>query len=234
MRLLIVEDDQDGREMLTELFRMHAWQVTPVPSAAAAMVALRAGGFDVVISDENLEGASGSAMLREASEEGLLRDVGALMYTADPSELDLPPGVRVLKKPLGIAQLVDEVTAALAEPPDSGERLTASSKAGRSLVELVLYVTESEQSHRALRAMQRVLDGMSARGVSTPGVKVIIRNLDREPLAAADDPITTTPVLVKNRPGAKERFVGNLDSAHSLAALIHHLEGSCPPSSRAR
>ena len=26
MRLLIVEDDLDGREMLTELFRLHAWQ----------------------------------------------------------------------------------------------------------------------------------------------------------------------------------------------------------------
>ena len=115
MRLLIVEDDQDGREMLTELFRMNAWQVTPVESTRAAMVELRAGGFDVVISDENLAGASGSAMLREASEAGLLRDVGALMYTAEPGDLELPPGVRVLKKPLGIAQLVNEVTAAL--PP---------------------------------------------------------------------------------------------------------------------
>jgi DNA-binding NtrC family response regulator len=229
MRLLIVEDDQDGREMLTELFRMHAWEVTPVPSTAAAMVELRAGGFDVVISDENLEGASGSAMLREASKEGLLRDVGALMYTAEPGDLELPPGVRVLKKPLGIAQLVDEVTAALAEPPGSGERLTAQPKTRRSPMELVLYVTESEQSGRALRAMQRVLAGMSK-----PGVKVIIRNLDREPLAEADDPITITPVLIKNGPGAKERFVGNLDSAHSLAALIHDLECSCPPSSRAR
>ena len=123
MRLLIVEDDQDGREMLTELFRMNAWQVTPVESTRAAMVELRAGGFDVVISDEDLAGASGSAMLREASEAGLLRDVGALMYTAEPGDLELPPGVRVLKKPLGIAQLVNEVTAALAEVPGSGEPL---------------------------------------------------------------------------------------------------------------
>ena len=155
MRLLIVEDDQDGREMLTELFRMNAWQVTPVE----AMVELRAGGFDVVISDEDLAGASGSAMLREASEAGLLRDVGALMYTAEPGDLELPPGVRVLKKPLGIAQLVNEVTAALA-------------------------------------------------------------------------PIT--PVLGKNCPGARESFLGNLDSARSLAALIHELESACPPSSHAR
>jgi DNA-binding NtrC family response regulator len=226
MRLLIVEDDQDGREMLTELFRMHAWQVTPVPSTAAAMVELRAGGFDVVISDENLAGASGSAMLREASEQGLLRDVGALMYTAEPGDLELPPGVRVLKKPLGIAQLVDEVKAALGEAPGSGERVKAA-RTGSTRVELVLYVTGSEQSRRALRAMRSVLEGIDA-----PRVKVIIRNLDHEPLAAADEPIPVTPVLVKNRPGAEERFVGNLDSTRSLAALIHDLECACPPSSR--
>ena len=169
MRLLIVEDDQDGREMLTELFRMHGWQVTPVPSTEAGMVELRTSDFDVVLSDENLEGASGSAMLREASEEGLLQDVGALMYTAAPGELELPPGVRVLHKPMGITRLLEEVTAAAADPPSSGERVKP-----------------------------------------------------RGPV---------TPALVKNRPGAKQRFVGNLDSTRSLAALIHELESSGPPSS---
>ena len=219
--------------MLTELFRMHAWEVTPVPSTAAAMVELRAGGFDVVISDENLCGASGSAMLREASKEGLLRDVGVLMYTAEPGELELPPGVRVLQKPLGIARLLDEVAAAANaneadEAPGSGERVKAR-PSQRPRVELELYVTDSPQSRRALRAMERVLDDSNA-----PRVKVIIRNIDHEPLASAEDPIAVTPVLVKNRPGEKERFVGNLDSARSLGALIRELESSSPPSSRAR
>jgi DNA-binding response OmpR family regulator len=226
MRLLIVEDDQDGREMLTELFRMHAWDVTPVPSTAEAMVELRAGGFDVVISDENLAGASGSAMLREASEEGLLQDVGALMYTAEPGQLELPPGVRVLQKPLGIARLLDAVAAAVSDAPGSGERLKAKPKQ-RSPVELVLYVNDSAPSRRALRAMQRALDEVNA-----SHVKVIIRNIEEEPLESEDDDIAVTPVLVKNRPGEPERFVGNLDSARSLAALIHDLESRSPPSSR--
>ena len=126
MRLLIVEDDQDGREMLTELFRMQSWHVTPVPDTRAAMVELRAGGFDVITSDEDLDGKSGSAMLREASREGLLERVGALMYTAEPSQLELPPGVRVLQKPMGITRLLEEVAAAAsqsASAPSSGERL---------------------------------------------------------------------------------------------------------------
>jgi DNA-binding response OmpR family regulator len=126
MRLLIVEDDQDGREMLTELFRMHAWEVTPVSSTVAAMAELRAGGFDVVISDENLASASGSAMLREASKLGLLHNVGTLMYTADPGHLELPPGVRVLRKPMAITRLVDEVLAAVNDLPRSSARSLAA------------------------------------------------------------------------------------------------------------
>lgn len=114
MRLLIVEDDLDGREMLAELFRMHDWEVTAVPTTHAAMLELRSGSFDVVISDEDLEGHSGSSMLREACDEGLLDHVGALMYTAEPSELDVPSGVRVLRKPLGITQLLHEAKAAAA------------------------------------------------------------------------------------------------------------------------
>lgn len=133
MRLLIVEDDRDGREMLTELFRMHAWQVTPVPTTAAAMVELRAGGFDVVISDENLEGASGSAMLREASKLGLLQNVGALMYTAAPGQLELPPGVRVLHKPMGITRLLDEVAAANVITHELESRVPPSSRSSGNL-----------------------------------------------------------------------------------------------------
>ncbi len=115
MRLLIVEDDPDGREMLAELFRLHAWDVTAVATTEDGLHALRSGQFQVVISDENLGGESGSTMLRVASAEGLLCRVGALMYTAEPSRLDVPGGVRVLRKPLGICALLDEAASAAAD-----------------------------------------------------------------------------------------------------------------------
>lgn len=122
MRLLIVEDDLDGREMLSELFRLHDWEVTAVPSTTSGLELLRSGGFDVVISDEDLCGQSGSCMLREADREGLLGNVGVLMYTAEPTDLDVPEGVRVLRKPLGIHRLLDEAEAIVPEvqqPPCS-------------------------------------------------------------------------------------------------------------------
>jgi DNA-binding response OmpR family regulator len=111
MRLLIVEDDLDGRELLTELFRAQDWTVSAVPTASAGLRALRSGAFDVIISDENLEGESGSRMLRQASAEGLLCQVRTLMYTAAPGELDVPLGTLVLRKPLGVARILREAQA---------------------------------------------------------------------------------------------------------------------------
>ena len=125
MRLLIVEDDPDGRELMAELFRLHDWSVTAVPTTVDALALLRRGGFDVVISDENLEGESGSKMLRAACREGLLASVGVVMYTAEDHKLDLPAGARVLHKPLGTGQLVHEaeIAAEQALPPPSGVRV---------------------------------------------------------------------------------------------------------------
>ena len=237
MRLLIVEDDPDGREMLTELFSMHDWTVTAVPSTQAAMNELRAGGFDVVISDENLEGQSGSTMLRQASDEGLLRNVGVLMYTAEPGLLELPEGVRVLRKPTGLAKLLDEAKAlahdekAVAPEPPSGERTR------KKRVELVLYVTSSPSSQRARRTLEEVL------ATTHPArLKVVVRDLERDPFD--DEQWIDTPMLVKRERGHELPCCGvDLDSAQRLTALIEQLDaeapassqaacGECPPSSR--
>jgi DNA-binding response OmpR family regulator len=114
MQMLIVEDDPDGREILAELFRRRDWSVVAVATTEAALRELRRGPVDILISDEDLAGTSGSAMLRVAAVEGLLRNVGVLMYTAQRESLEVPPGVRMLQKPLTTASLVEEVTSTLA------------------------------------------------------------------------------------------------------------------------
>lgn len=114
MKVLIVEDDPDVREMLVEIFRAYEWDVLAVAETALALATLRRDSVDLVISDENLEGASGSAMLEEASSAGLLFNVGAMIYTAEPRELHVPEGVRVLQKPLGVSSLLDEANAVIA------------------------------------------------------------------------------------------------------------------------
>ena len=238
MRLLIVEDDPDGREMLAEVFRLRDWAVTAVPTTGAAMTELRAGGFDVVISDEDLHGQSGSSMLRQAAEEGLLRNVGALMYTAESRELHVPDGVRVLRKPLAIAAIVDEARATL--PEDAPQAPSSTKRPRCKPVELVLYVTSSASSQRALRNLEQVL------AKTHPArIRVLVRDLESEPIDPRhDDYRINTPVLVQMAPGPElEHFGADLESAQRLTALIEELDaqareasqgafGESPPSSR--
>ena len=111
MRLLIVEDDPDGRELLAEIFRLHDWVVTATSTRREGLDEIRKSAFDVIISDEDLEGESGSSMLRQAESEGLLGGVGALLYTASMGTFEVPDGVRILRKPLATRELLDEAAA---------------------------------------------------------------------------------------------------------------------------
>lgn len=167
MRLLIVEDDLDGREMLAELFRMHDWIVIAVPTVGAALRELRAGGFDVIISDENLDGESGSSMLRRAFAEGLLSTVGALMYTAEPGKLEVPVGVRVLKKPLAIATILDEAMASAPESQAVDAPTRRSTRRCRSDGS-ALYVG-ADDSSRPFTALMDGLETVAACPPSSPG-----------------------------------------------------------------
>jgi CheY-like chemotaxis protein len=108
-KVLVVEDDADTRAILVEFFEAEGYEVTAVATAEAALDALREHAADVVLSDNQLDGgASGAWMLRRAFEQGLLTNVGAVMYTGDTNP-ELPRFVRVLHKSAALREL--ELTA---------------------------------------------------------------------------------------------------------------------------
>ena len=83
LKILVVEDDADTRELVADFFSRHGYVVTAVSRAEQALETLRSGSFDLVVSDNRLDdGPTGSWMLSKASSSGLLSDVGVVMYTA--------------------------------------------------------------------------------------------------------------------------------------------------------
>jgi CheY-like chemotaxis protein len=70
VRVLLVEDDLDGREMVDQLLTDHGGTVTGVASAAQALAALRDGLFDVVVSDIGMPGMDGYELLRRIRDGG--------------------------------------------------------------------------------------------------------------------------------------------------------------------
>ena len=65
MNVLVVDDDQDIREVTAELFGRRGWQVTTVSSGEEALAALQDDGYDVAVLDQNMPpGSSGALNLR--------------------------------------------------------------------------------------------------------------------------------------------------------------------------
>jgi two-component system CheB/CheR fusion protein len=64
LRILVVEDDGDGRELLVTVFERSGAKVNAVPSAAEAMEALQRATPDVLVCDIGLAGEDGYELIR--------------------------------------------------------------------------------------------------------------------------------------------------------------------------
>ena len=101
VKILLVEDNEDIREGLTDLLESEGYSVAGSGSAEEGLALLRAQSFHLVITDYMLPGQNGDWMLEQAAREERLRGVGTVMITAHP-RVRPPQGVRLVHKPLDI------------------------------------------------------------------------------------------------------------------------------------
>jgi signal transduction histidine kinase len=80
IRILLVEDDPDGREMVHQLLRDEGGEVVAVDSAAQALSALRDGVFDLVVSDIGMPGIDGYEFMKRIRDAG--NPIPAIALTA--------------------------------------------------------------------------------------------------------------------------------------------------------
>jgi len=230
--ILFVEDHEDTRELVGELLTASGHSVTGVGSAERGIEELRAGTFDVLVTDFWLDpGETGAWLLNTAQAEGLLGP--AIMCTAERLLPPLPEGVVVLKKPVDIDALLAEVERATraSAPPAAREEPTATSSPPASVhalslapppappaIELVLYMTRSQCSLRGLRNLRRVLGYYGPENV----VLSIVDVTEDAPFDADvdRDRVAFTPTLVKRGPGIRERLVGDFADVSALEDLL--------------
>jgi CheY-like chemotaxis protein len=101
VKILLVEDNEDIREGLTDLLESEGYSVAGSGSAEEGLNRLRSESFHLVITDYMLPGQNGGWMLEQAAREERLRGMGAVMITAHP-RVRPPEGVRLMHKPLDI------------------------------------------------------------------------------------------------------------------------------------
>jgi CheY-like chemotaxis protein len=130
MRLLVVDDDADSRDMLAMILQQYGARVTCVASAAEAMEAIAAGRQDVMLSDIGMPGVSGYELMRRVRTDeratGGRRFLPAIALTGYAAPEDgqraMAAGFqRHMAKPIDpgeligmIAELVDGVAVAVA------------------------------------------------------------------------------------------------------------------------
>jgi len=119
VRVLVVEDDQDSREMLTEVLSTAGAAVQAAESAAAGLTLAQAHAFDVVVTDIGLPETDGYAFYEELRLQGTSTPCIAL--TAFLTDTDRERGTRAgfqayLGKPIDTEQLLRAVANAASHP----------------------------------------------------------------------------------------------------------------------
>lgn len=118
VKILLVEDNEDIREGLTDLLESEGYSVAGSGTAEDGLARLRAETFHLVITDYMLPGQSGRWMLEQAAREERLKGTGAVMITAHP-RVQPPEGVRLMHKPLDIDDFLRVVDESLVRPDAS-------------------------------------------------------------------------------------------------------------------
>jgi PAS domain S-box-containing protein len=112
VRVLVVDDDPDSLELVTETLRSFGAEVTAATSAADA---LEAGGrFDVIVSDIGMPGMDGYSFMRSIRSRDTGADVPAIALTAYARDVDAERALRAgfqehFAKPIDTQKLVDAV-----------------------------------------------------------------------------------------------------------------------------
>ncbi|HZY92718.1 MAG TPA: response regulator [Thermoplasmata archaeon] len=109
MRILVADDDEIFRVELAALLSDEGHEVLAVPSADAAVTALRARWYDVLLTDLRMPRKSGTVLLDEVSSRW--PGVRSVILTGQPSEIAIASSLRhrafnVIGKPFQVDQVL--------------------------------------------------------------------------------------------------------------------------------
>jgi CheY-like chemotaxis protein len=125
MHVLVVDDEEDTRELLAEILEQCGARVDTAASATQALALIRSGPPDALVSDVGMPGEDGYSLLRKVrllspAEGGLVPAIALTAFTRaeDRARAHASGFTMHVAKPLDIAELL----AALVTVAGSGER----------------------------------------------------------------------------------------------------------------
>ena len=114
-RIVVVDDDQAVRVLLTRYLEMEGFQVDQVPDGGAALITIAASQPDLVLLDLNLPSADGLDILTRLRRDS---EVPVILLTARGSEADRILGLKLgaddyVVKPFSLGELTARIASVL-------------------------------------------------------------------------------------------------------------------------
>lgn len=217
-RILVVDDDQDTRDLVAFALQAKHYAVTAAADGASALAALRDGRFDLVVTDYDMPGVTGADLLKQAAAEGLIGGASALVITAHPDPRGVPEQTPLLHKPLDIERLMVQVRAILSsgDNPPPGAPPEAGAAGDAAPLHLVLYV--SQRSPASLKARHRMDEVLA--GFDSARVRFEVCDLFEHAASAERDRVVFTPTLVKRSPAPRAWILGDLTNDNVVRDLL--------------
>ncbi len=115
LKVLVVEDEIDSRDILTLVLEQEGAEITPVTSAEEALEAFADFSFDLIISDIGMPEVDGYTLMNQIRKLPQGKDIPAIALTAYAGEVDrehsLEAGYqRHINKPIVIPELIEIIT----------------------------------------------------------------------------------------------------------------------------
>jgi CheY-like chemotaxis protein len=221
-RILLVEDNADVRDMMTTALAGQGHVVDQAALPDECLALLRQRPYELLVAHYNLPGKTAAVMLKEAAEEGLLKETPTLVVTADPD----PQGIDVaslVRKPLDLTRFLLQVQRIFSADPDPTAAPAVApgvAPVARPPVELVLYVDRVwVTSARARENIEKILEGFVRSQVA-----LRVCDVAEDALSTEEDQVVFTPTLVKRSPPPRAWVVGDL-SDHAVVASLLDMSG---------
>lgn len=120
--ILVVDDTDDGRELIAELLQFEGYRTMVAKSGREAMSHMAELLPDLVLTDLMMPGMSGAELARSMQESEELRGIPVIVLTATVSEhrerlLDGVKVAAVLERPVSADELIACIEKVLAETP---------------------------------------------------------------------------------------------------------------------
>src|SRR5689334_20173744 len=113
MRILHVEDDDDTRALVARVLNAEGWQVVSVEDTTSAMKLAAAGGFDLYLIDNWIEGDTENALcrgLRSVDPHSPILFYSGAVFPSDIASALASGAQGYLEKPCTPEALVDEIS----------------------------------------------------------------------------------------------------------------------------